>query len=49
MADEQRAQIVDAVDVVGVLMGEQHAVEPVDIGVEKLLAQVGRSVDQHAG
>ena len=30
-------------------MGVQHGVEPVDPGIEKLLAQVGRGVDQHAG
>ena len=33
--------------VVGVRMGHQHAVEPIDVGVEQLLAQVGRGVDQH--
>ena len=34
---------------VGVLVGEEHGVEPIDPGVEKLLAQVGRGVDQNAG
>ena len=43
------AQVVDAVGVVGVLMGEEDAVEPVDVGVEQLLAQVRRGVDQDAG
>ncbi len=43
------AQVVDAVGVVGVLVGHQHAVEPVDLGVEQLLAQVRRGVDQHPG
>ena len=42
------AQIVDAVGMVGVLMGIKHAIEPVDIGVEQLLAQIGRRVDEHA-
>ena len=49
LADEQGAQVVDAVDVVGVLVGDQHAVDPVDVGVEKLLAQVRRGVDQDPG
>ena len=34
------AQVVDAVRVVGVLVAVEHAVEPVDVGVEQLLAQV---------
>ena len=41
LVDEQRPQIVDAVRVVGVLMGDQHAIDPVDLGVQKLHAQVG--------
>ena len=45
----KRAQIVDAVGVVGMLMGVEHAVEPVDVGIEQLLAQIGRGVDQDAG
>jgi hypothetical protein len=28
------------VGVVGVLVGEQHGVDPIDVGVEELLAQV---------
>ncbi len=35
--------------VVGVLMGVEHAVDPIDAGVEQLLAQVRRGVDQDAG
>src|SRR4051794_35816797 len=46
--DEQPAQVVDAVGMVGVLVGVEHGVDPIDLGVEKLLAQVGRCVDQHA-
>ena len=38
-------QIVDAVGLVGVLMGQEHRIDVVDIGVDQLLAQVGRSVD----
>ena len=45
--DEEAAQVVDAVGMVGVLVREQHGVDPVDLGVEKLLAQVRRGVDQH--
>ena len=48
VVDEQRPQIVDAVGMVGVLMGEQDAVQPVDLGVQKLFAQVRRAVDQNA-
>src|SRR4051812_19197763 len=47
--DEQAAQIVDAVGGVGVLVGEQHRVEPVHLGIEQLLAQVGRGIDQDPG
>ena len=45
----KRAQIIDPVGVVGVRVGEEDAVEPIDIGVEQLLAQIGRRVDEHAG
>ena len=40
------AEVVDAVGLVGVLMGEEHRVEMVDIGVDQLLAQIGRGIDQ---
>jgi hypothetical protein len=43
----QSAQIVDAVGMIGMLVRVEHAVEPVDFGVEELLAQVGRGVDQN--
>ena len=46
--DEQRAQIVDAVGMVGVLVRVEYAVDPIDLGVEKLLAQIRRRIDQHA-
>ena len=46
--EEQRAQIVDAVGVVGMLVGVEHAVEPVDLGIDELLAQIRRGVDQYA-
>ncbi len=47
--DEQRAQVVDAVGMVGVLVGVENAVDPIDIGVEQLLAQIGRGVDEDRG
>ena len=46
MAEAERPEIVDAVRVVGVRMGDQHAVEPLDAGVDQLLAQIGRGVDE---
>ncbi len=41
-----RAQIVDAMGLVGVLVGQKHRVDVVDMGVDQLLAQIGRGVDQ---
>ena len=35
------AQIIDAVSVIGMVMGEEHPVEPADANVEQLLAEVG--------
>ena len=49
MLYEETAQVVDAVGVVGVLVGEEHRVEAVDLGVKQLLAQIGRGIDQDAG
>ena len=39
-------EIVDAVHLVGMLVGPDHGVDPLDLGVEELGAQVGRGVDQ---
>ena len=44
---KERAEVIDAVSMVGMLVGVEDAVEPIDLGVEELLAQVGRRVDQH--
>src|SRR5579862_6947624 len=44
--DEQRAQVVDAVGVVGMLVRIEDAVEPIDVGVQELFAQIGRRVDE---
>ena len=35
--------------VVGVLVGVEDAVDPIDLGIEKLLAQIGRGIDQDPG
>ena len=35
------------VGVVGVVVGEEHSIDGGDLGIEKLLAQVGRGVDQY--
>ena len=48
LVHEERTQIVDAVGVVGMLMRDQHAVEPIDLRVQELLAQIRRAVDQNA-
>ena len=40
-----RTQIVDAVGLVGVLMGQKHGVDVIDLGIDQLLAQVGRGID----
>ena len=47
--DEEAAQVVDAVGVVRVLMGIEHRVDPIDVSVEQLLAQIRRGIDQDAG
>ena len=48
LLEEERAQVIDAVGMVGMLVGVEHAVEPIDLGIEHLLAQIGRGVDQNA-
>src|SRR5262249_60700650 len=47
--DEESAQVVNAMGVVRVLVGEAPRVKPVHLGIEKLLAQIGRGVDQDTG
>src|SRR4029079_6274717 len=49
LTHEQGPQVVDSVRMVGMLMRDQYAVEPVDFGVEKLHAQIRRTIDQNAG
>ena len=48
LLDEQRAQIVDAVGVVGMFVAVENGVEPIHVRVEKLLAQIRRSVSIQA-
>ena len=45
----EAAQIVEAHDVIGVGMGEDHRIEAVELFAQRLLAQVGRGVDQDFG
>src|SRR5262245_42233728 len=40
------AQIIDAVGVIGVVVREQHAVEPANPDVEQLLTEIWRGVDE---
>ena len=42
-------EVVEAVQVIGVRVGEEDAVEKADAGGEELRAQVGRGVDEGAG
>src|SRR5262249_36768414 len=47
--DEQAAQVVNAVGMVGMFVRVEHGISPIDLGVEQLFAQVRRGIDQHAG
>jgi len=47
MADEQAAQVVDAVGVVGMLMGDQDRIEPVDPALDQLFALVVRAISSN--
>ena len=42
LVHEKRAQIVDAVGMVGVFMRDKHAIEPVHLASQQLLAQIRR-------
>ena len=44
----QDPQIVDAVGVVGVFMGVEHRLDPIDLGLKHLFAQVAAGIDQDA-
>src|SRR5439155_4966479 len=43
-----RAQIVDTVGVVGVVVREEHRVDPVDAGSDELQAELGWGIDEDA-
>ena len=47
--EDNLAQIVNAMGVIGMRMGEHHAIQRANPGIQKLLAHVGRGVDQHPG
>ena len=47
--EEERAEIVDAVRMVGVVMRVEHAVEVIDTRGKKLRAHIRAGVDQNAG
>src|SRR5215813_8392839 len=43
-----RANVVEAEDVVDMAMCDQQRVEPVDLFAQRLLAKIGRNIDDHA-
>ena len=47
--EHQRAQIVDAVKLVGMVVGDEDAVQMRGPRIDQLLAHVRRGVDQHRG
>src|ERR1700724_4575676 len=47
--DDQRAEVVDAVGMIGMTMGEEYSVTPIHMRREQLLAQVRRRINQHLG
>ena len=42
----QHSEVIDAVSMVGVFVGPEHRVDPVDVIGEQLGAQIGRGIDQ---
>src|SRR5262249_28072137 len=46
LAQCEGTQVVDTVHLVGVLMGPDHGIDALDLGVEQLGAQVGRGIHQ---
>jgi hypothetical protein len=46
LAQHVGPHVVDAVDLVGMLVGPQHGVDALDLRVQELRTQVGRGVDQ---
>ena len=48
LMQHDRSEIVDPVGLIGMLMGQEHRIDVIDIGVDQLLAQIGRGVDQRS-
>ena len=46
--NNDRAQIIHAVGLVGMFMRQEHRVDVIDVGGKQLLAQIGRGVDHDA-
>src|SRR5690606_16468688 len=47
IVERQDAEVIDAVGMVGVFVGIENGVDAIDLGVQKLLAQVSASVDKY--
>src|ERR1700678_2859591 len=45
LMQHDRSEIVDAVGLVGMLMGQEHGVDVVNMGIDQLLAQIRRGID----
>ena len=43
----ERPQVVDPMDVVGMRVGDEHAIDAPDVRADQLFADVGPDVDQH--
>ena len=43
-----RTEVVDAMGLIGMLMGQEYRVDVLDIGVDQLLAQIRRGIDDDA-
>lgn len=41
------AQVVDAVHMVGMIVGVEHRRQPIDPGIQQLFTAIGRGVDQN--
>jgi len=46
---EHRPQIIDTVAMIGMIMSPDHCINMINAIVEKLVAQVGRGIDQYPG
>jgi hypothetical protein len=48
MPEIDRAHVVETEDVIGVAVRDQQGIEPVDLFAQRLLAKIGRNIDDHA-